>query len=101
MSRRLIAVLLAFAWVSLTGFDLLEDLKLAPGDSAYAQSGKSHSAQWSRHHGLTNNIVESALSAHGNYAPLSRLNDSRPAIHPLSSLHRVLALHKLHRVFLI
>jgi hypothetical protein len=101
MFGKLLAVLLVFGWVSLSAFDLLEDLKLPSGDSAYTQSGKSHSRNWSRLPNLANNIVESAVTAHGAHSPLLRLNDFEPVIHLLWSSPRVLELHKLHRVFLI
>ena len=96
-----LALVLAFSWVVFSGFDLLEDLKLASEHSAYSQSGKSLSPNWIRHAGLANNAVESAINASAFYTPLLRLNLSQSSIHPLSSSHRALDLHKLHRVFLI
>ncbi|MBM4297301.1 MAG: hypothetical protein FJ143_06120 [Deltaproteobacteria bacterium] len=101
MFGKLLAVLLVFGWVGLSAFDLLEDLRLPSGDSAYTHGGKSHSPHWSRHPSLANNIVESAVTAHGAHSPLLRLNDIEPVIRLLWSSSRVLALHKLHRVFLI
>jgi hypothetical protein len=101
MFARLLAVLLIFGWVALSAIDLLEDLKLPSGDSAYAQAGKAHSPCWNRHASLANNMVESAVGASTVYAPLFRENDSEPTLHLLWSTPRVLELHKLHRVFLI
>ena len=101
MLGKLLAVLLVFGWVSLSAFDLLEDLRTGSGDSAYAQTGKSHSPHWRRHLSLANNIVEFAACAHGVYSPLLRLNFFKTTIPSLGSSHRVLELYKLHRVFLI
>ncbi len=101
MFGKLLAVWLVFGWVSLSAFDLLEDLNIASGDSTYTQTGKSHSPHWRRHLSLVNNIVESAVCAHGGYSPLLRLNVFKTTIHPLASSHRVLELYKLHRVLLI
>src|SRR5512134_2246060 len=98
MFGKVLAILLVFGWVSLSAFDLLEDLKVASGDSTYTQSGKSHSRHWNRHPSLANNIVESAVSAHSSYTPLLRVNDSEPAIHLIWSSPRVFELHKMHRV---
>jgi hypothetical protein len=101
MRTRLISALLIIGWVSLSGFDLIEDLKFESERSACSQGAKSHSSQWSRHPGLANNIVESAVTANPDYSPLLRLNNCSSSIQLLSPLHRVLELHKLHRVFLI
>jgi hypothetical protein len=96
-----LAAVLVFSWLVLSGVDLLEDLKLESEHSAYGQSGKSHSPNWSQHASLANNILESAVNARA-FCPTSlRLNLSRSPIHPISSSHRVLDLHKLYRVFLI
>jgi hypothetical protein len=101
MFRKQLAVVLVFCWVILSGFDLLEDLKLDSDHSVYRQSGKSPSPNWVQHASLTNNIVESAVNAPGFYTLLLRLNVSHSSIHPVFSSPKVLDLHKLHRVFLI
>jgi hypothetical protein len=101
MFRKPLAVVLVFSWVVLCGFDLVEDLKLESEHSAYSQSGKSLSPNWIQHAGLANNIVESAVNAYAFYTPLLRLNLSQSFVYPASSSHKVLELHKLHRVFLI
>jgi hypothetical protein len=101
MFRKQLAVVLVFSWVILCGFDLLEDLKLESEHSAYTQSAKSLSPNWIQHVGLADNIVESAVKAYTFYTPLLCLNVSQSSIYPASSSHKVLELHKLHRIFLI
>jgi hypothetical protein len=101
MFVRLLTVSLIFGWISLSAFDLLEDLKVASSDSAYAQSGSSHSAEWSRHPSLANNIVEYAVNAHADYTSLLQVDGSEPFLRLVWLSPRVLELHKLHRVFLI
>ena len=101
MFARLVSVLLVVGWVSLSAFDLLEDLKIPSGGSAYTQTDKSHAHRWSKHPSLANNIIESAVSAPTAFIPLVDPNRSPSAIHPLTSSHGVLELHKLHRVLLI
>ncbi|HKY09828.1 MAG TPA: hypothetical protein VJQ55_16375 [Candidatus Binatia bacterium] len=101
MSRKVLSALLIFAWVFLSAFDLLEDLKVASTESAYAQTGKYPSPRWNRHPSTANNIVESAIHIPASYKPLLQSQSSASAIHPLISSPRVLELHKLHRVLLI
>jgi hypothetical protein len=100
MSRKSVAILLVFAWVFLSAFDLLEDLKVPFGKTAYSESAKSHSRDGSRA-SLANNMVESAVKPPAAYTPLLHPEYSQSAIHPRWSLLRALDLHKLHRVFLI
>jgi len=101
MFRRPLAIALVFSWFILSGFDLLEDLKLESEHSGYSHSSKSLSPNWIQHASLANNIIESAINTYVFYTPLLRLNLSQFSIHPVSSSHKVLELHKLHRVFLI
>jgi hypothetical protein len=96
-----LAVVLIFSWVVLSGFDLLEDLKLELEHSACSRSGESRLPNWLQHASVTDNIVESAINPSTFYTPLVRLNLSRSSIHPVLSSHKVLELHKLHCVFLI
>ena len=93
--------MLVFGWVSLSAFDLLEDLKVASSDSAYAQSGKSHSTEWNRHPSLANNIVEYAVNAYADSTSLLQVNGSETIVHVFWFFPRVFELHKLHRVYLI
>lgn len=101
MCARLVSVLLVVGWVSLSAFDLLEDLKIPTGGSAYTQTDKSYAHRWSRHPSLANNIIESAVNAPSAYVPLVNSNRPPSAIYPLTSPHGVLEIHKLHRVLLI
>ena len=101
MFRKLLAAVLVFSWVVLSGIDLLEDLQLESDHSAYSQSADSLLPTWMLHASLTNNIVESAIDTDAFTTPILRLNLSQSSIHPVSSSHRVLDLHKLLRVFLI
>lgn len=101
MCARLVSVLLVVGWVSLSAFDLLEDLKIPTGGSAYTQTDKSYAHRWSRHPSLANNIIESAVNAPSAYVPLVNPNRPPSAIYPLTSPHGVLEIHKLHRVLLI
>jgi hypothetical protein len=101
MFRKPLAVLLVFSWVVLCGFDLLEDLKLESEHNAYTQSAKSLSPNWIQHAGLANNSAESAVNAYAFYTPFLHLNLSQSSIYRVSSSHKVLELHKLHRIFLI
>jgi len=102
MFRRILAAVLIFGWVSLSAFDLLEDLIAAPDASAYTQDGAtSHSPRWNRHPSLTNNIIESAISADAVFTPLIQGNGSSTIIPAQWSFLRALDLHKLYRVLLI
>jgi hypothetical protein len=101
MIPRSVASVLVFSWIALSGFDLLEDLRFGSKPNAYSQSDKPYSPQWNPHRSLVNNIVESAINGDGGCDPLLRLSDSYFDIRPLSSVLRVVELHKLHRVFLI
>jgi hypothetical protein len=101
MPRRILIAVLVMGWVSLSIFDLLEDLRVPSQQIAFNQTGQVHPLKSSRPSNLANNMVESALTAPSVHAPLLRPDHSQSAIHPLASLNRALSLHKLHRVFLI
>jgi len=101
--KRLIVILLIIGWISLSGFDLIEDLNEisgqvtvsvnSPDDSSTAKRGG-----WGP---LANNIVESA-------GPTQRVDVaaiSFPAtvfeFEQVFDFRRHIPLHKLYRVFLI
>ena len=103
MCRRLLAVLLILGWVSLSGFDVVEDLDEAPGQTAVStapddQSSSSKRGGWGP---LANNIIESAnctqetTVAFVTFFPTIFHCDSAPVF------RRHFQLHKLYRVFLI
>ena len=101
MLRRILIAVLIMGWVSLSIFDVLEDLRAPSQQIAYNQNGQAYPLKSSRPSNLANNMVESALTAHSVDSPLLRADHSQLGIHPLASLTRALSLHKLHRVFLI
>jgi hypothetical protein len=103
MLRRLLAVLIVFSWVVLSGVDLLEDLRLETGTSAYGHRSGDRSVPpgLEQRLSLTNNIVESAASPEVFRPSIFRRTAVDSFVHPLFSFHRALALHKLNRVFLI
>jgi hypothetical protein len=101
MVGKVLAALLVFGWISLSAFDLLEDLKVPSEYTAYAQSGKPASHNAGRPINLANNMVESAIKAPAADTPLLRPDSSQSPLRSLWSFHRAQDLHKLHRVFLI
>jgi hypothetical protein len=101
MFRKPLALALVFSCVILSGFDLLEDLRLESDHSAYSKSGRLPSRTWIQHASLANNILESGASAAAFFILLFPHNLSHSATHPVSTSHRVSELYKLHRVFLI
>lgn len=103
MWRKLVAALLILGWISLSGFDLVEDLDEIPGQAAISQ-GSPDAGSVPKRGGwgpLANNIVESAYySERNDVAPVS----FTPTIIEsdwLLDFRRHSQLHKLHRVFLI
>jgi hypothetical protein len=103
MCRRVLAALLILGWVSLSGFDVVEDLDEVPGQVAVSSSSTDNSSTSKRggwgH--LANNIIESANR-------IQQLNSAlvsfRPTIFnfdPVPVFRRHFQLHKLYRVFLI
>lgn len=103
MCRRVLAALLIIGWVSLSGFDVVEDLDEVPGQAAVS-SGSADNSSTSKRGGwgnLANNIIESANRIQQVY---STLPSSIPTIldfDPVPVFRRHLQLHKLYRVFLI
>jgi hypothetical protein len=102
MLKKPLAALLILSWVVLSGFDLLEDLEVEQGPSAYSGgTDKSLPPHLKHRVSLTNNIVESAHSEQPSYlSPIGQTASCSPD-HFVSSFHRVFELYKLHRVFLI
>jgi hypothetical protein len=103
MLRRLLAALVVLGWVSLSAFDVVEDLDEVPGQPAVSKTSNDGSAG-SKRGGwgpLVNNIVESAnrtKQIEFNFVTFSsRIFD----FDPLLEHHRRSQLHKLYRVFLI
>ena len=101
MCRKLIVALLILGWISLSGFDVVEDLDEVPGQVSVSSASPINSAKVGGRGPLANNMVESA-----NRIPLA---DSVPVtfceavfeLDPAPDFRRHFQLHKLYRVFLI
>lgn len=102
MCRRLVAALLVIGWVSLSGFDVVEDLDEIPGQAAVSRSAEEESSSSKRAMGpLANNIIESANRTPLTIsAPVSSFHTTFCFDHAFI-FHRHAQLHKLYRVFLI
>jgi hypothetical protein len=102
MFRRLLATLVILGWVSLSGFDVVEDLDELPGRPAISQISSDGSSGLKRGGWgpLANNIVESAIRIKQIDFTLSF--PARIFHFDLVLEHqRRFQLHKLYRVFLI
>ena len=103
MCRRLLAVLLILGWVSLSGFDVVEDLDEAPGQTALspapddATSGSKRGG-WGP---LANNIVESANRIQDTNVVLISIAETGFDYEPVFQFQKHFQLHKLYHVFLI
>ena len=103
MCRKLIAVLLIFGWISLSGFDLVEDLDEIPGQVAVSSSSPDNSST-SKQGGwgpLANNMVESANLQQQTEISLFNFTSAIFHLDTVLDFRRHFQLHKLYRVFLI
>ena len=103
MCRRLLAVLLILGWVSLSGFDVVEDLDEAPGQTAVS-TAPDHEGSSSKRGGwgpLANNIVESANRIQDTTVVLISIAETGFDYEPVFQFQKHFQLHKLHHVFLI
>lgn len=103
MWRRLVSALLIFGWVSLSGFDVVEDLDEVPGQAAVSSSSpddKSLGKRGGWGH-LANNMVESANPSQRTDATKVSFTPTIFKFEPVHDLRRHFQLHKLYRVFLI
>lgn len=103
MCRRLLAALLIIGWVSLSGFDVVEDLDEVPGQVAVSTSSPDDSST-SKRGGwgpLANNIIESANRTQQVNSALVSFTPTIFAFDPVPVFRRHFQLHKLYRVFLI
>ena len=103
MCRRLLAALLILGWVSLSGFDVVEDLDEVPGQAAVsrapdADSSNSKRGGWGP---LANNIIESANRTQQVNSALVSFTPTILDFDPVPVFRRHFQLHKLYRVFLI
>ena len=102
MSRKFWAVLLIFGWVSLSGFDVLDDLDEVPGQAAVSRSSHEGSSNSKRATGaLANNIIESASPIPEVQGLIVNLVSGVFPIYSIPDFHRRSQLHKLYQVFLI
>jgi hypothetical protein len=102
MFRRLVSALLVLGWISLSGFDVVEDLDEAPGRPAFSATPDSASAGTKRSMGsLANNIIESASRTKQHNVALLTLSATIGHLDPALEFRKHSQLHKLHRVFLI
>lgn len=103
MCKRLWAALLILGWVSLSIFDVVEDLDEVPGQAAIS-SAPANDSLGSKRGGwgpLANNIVESAnRTQHNEITPVT-FTPTIVHFYLISDFRRHSQLHKLYRVFLI
>lgn len=103
MCRKLIAVLLIFGWISLSGFDLVEDFDEIPGQVAVSSSAPDNSSS-SKRGGwgpLANNVVEFANHTRETDVAFISFTPSAFEFDPVFDFPRYFRWHKLYRVFLI
>jgi len=103
MCGKLIVAVLILGWISLSGFDLVEDLDEIPGQVAVPSSSPDDSST-SKRGGwgpLANNIVESANRTQQTDVALVRFTPTIFDPNPVLDFRGHLQLHKLYRVYLI
>lgn len=104
MCRKFVAALLIFGWVSLSGFDVVEDLDdEVPGQVAVS-SGPSDANSAAKRGGgwpLANNIIQSANSIQRANPAVASFAPSMIDFDAVPDFRRHFQLHKLYRVFLI
>jgi hypothetical protein len=103
MCRKIAAVLLVLGWVTLSGFDIVEDLGAIPSLQALTGSSEFDGGR-SRLQGsvpLANNIVESANRLSPFYLAFTHFALAPFNCGATMGLRRYSRLHKLYRVFLI
>ena len=103
MCGKLVVALLILGWISLSGFDLVEDLDEIPGQVAVSSSSPDDSSG-SKRGGwgpLANNIVESATPTQQTGVVLVSFTPTIFDPNPVLDFRGHLQLHKLYRVYLI
>ena len=102
MCSKLVAIVLIFGWVSLSGFDVVEDLGGISGKATISTDASDGSTFRGRAWGpLANNIVESANRILANDLALVSIAPTLLACEFPLEFRRHSQLHKLYRVFLI
>jgi hypothetical protein len=103
MCRKFVTVLVILGWVSLSCFDVVEDLDEIPGQVAVWSSSPDDSSTAKRGGWgpLANNIVESANETKQTVVELISFTRVAFEFNRVFDLRRHFQLHKLYRVFLI
>jgi hypothetical protein len=103
MRRRLVAAFVVLGWISLSCFDVIEDLDEMSGQVKVATlPDTAHpSTQRGRWGPLANNMVESANSAQKAVPIFLAFTPAAFKFAPAFDLRRHFQLHKFYRVFLI
>src|SRR5687768_3920647 len=102
MYRRVLGALLVLGWISLSGFDVIEDLDEAPGQIQLSAAPDHAGHDSKRAMGaLANNIIESASRSKPVHLAALNLAVIVLRIEPITEFRRHSQLHKLFRVFLI
>jgi hypothetical protein len=103
MCRKFVAVLVILGWVTLSCFDVVEDLDEIPGQVTVSSSSPDGSSTAKRGGWgpLANNIVESANRIPQTKVTLFRVTPTILDFLPVLDFRGHSQLHKLSRVFLI
>ena len=102
MCREFAAVLLILGWISLSAFDVLEDLHGASGQGTLSKGSDSGSTvKFHDKVPLANNIVESANRIQQTDLALVNFTPTLFDCETLLAFRRHSQLHKLYQVFLI
>jgi len=102
MCRKIAALLLILGWISLSGFDVVEDLDGVPGQRALAgASGNGSTASLPGRTPLANNIVESANRIQHTHLALVNFTPALFDCDTLLEFRRHSQRYKLYHVFLV
>ncbi len=103
MWRKIVGTLVILGWISLSCFDVVEDLNEIPDQAAVFKSFPEGNASTKRGAWgpLANNIVESAIYTKQDYIALLTFIPTIIDSESFLDFHAYFPLHKLHRVFLI
>jgi len=100
MARKFLALLLITSWISLSGFDVLEDLDLPDQFELYSSTA-SPLLDHGRTARPTHNIIESAGHSRLRYVSFMERPAAQLVICSPMPTQKIYKLHKLHHAFLI
>ena len=100
MFRKSLGLLLVFCWISLSGFDVTEDL-VVPDQTEFQSSADSPIPTIGRAGLLTRNIVETANETHSLHPNLLERFVADRAIYTPRQQSKISKLHKINCVLLI